>query len=52
MIVTNEKHKNAKAAEMYDRHVVADSVDYCERLIAHLETAARTTPFAQYTNRV
>lgn len=33
MIITNEKYKNAKAADMYYRYVVADSVDYYERLI-------------------
>jgi AcrR family transcriptional regulator len=33
MIVTNEKYKNAKAADMYYRYVVKDSVDYYERLI-------------------
>ncbi len=33
MIVTNEKYKNAKAADMYYRYVVQDSVDYYERLI-------------------
>lgn len=33
MIVTNEKYKNAKAADMYYCYVVKDSVDYYERLI-------------------
>jgi AcrR family transcriptional regulator len=33
MIVTNEKYKNEKAADMYYRYVVKDSVDYYERLI-------------------
>lgn len=33
MIVTNEKYKNAKAADMYYLYVVNDSVDYYERLI-------------------
>ncbi len=33
MIITNEKYRNEKAAKIYYRYVVEDSVDYYERLI-------------------
>ncbi len=36
MIVTNEKYRNQKAAEIYYRYVVKDSVDYYENLIRRM----------------
>ena len=36
MIVTNEKYRNKKAAEIYYRYVVKDSVDYYENLIRRM----------------
>lgn len=57
MIITNEKYRNAQAAEMYYKYVVSEPSDYYERLINKMAARGMIKPvdarlFAEQYNYV